>query len=351
MAHELSIEASRLQSFCSDLLVRTDVPANEAAILAEALVEADLAGIESHGVARLPDYLNRLRHGGIRSTMRVERVVDRAAIAVFDACQSIGHVAGHHTMKIAIDKAKGAGISFVTVRNANHYGAAGYFAKMALPHDMIGFTGTNGAARIPPYGGRVPLMGTNPFAVAIPAGEHLPIVADMASCVVARGKIILASKKNEPIPLGWAITSDGEETTDARAALAGAVLPFGGPKGSAIAMIVECLTGILAGAVPSRDIPDMRSDPSGPGQLSHYFGAIDIAAFGPVGAFKAQIDKMISRVKDNPCAKGVEEIFLPGEIELRRRQKGLEAGIPIASVTVEALKREGALCGLSGVLG
>jgi LDH2 family malate/lactate/ureidoglycolate dehydrogenase len=350
MTHDVTIQPPRLRSFCGNLLERTGVPTAEARILAEILVEADLEGIDSHGVARMPDYLNRLRHGGIRRVMRVEAVVDRAAIAVFDACQSIGHVAAQHIMNIAIKKAKVAGISFVTVRNSNHYGVAGYFAKMALANDMIGFTGTNAAARIPPYGGRTPLFGTNPFAVAIPAGKRLPVVADMASSVVARGKIILAAKKNQPIPCGWAINSEGEDTTDARSALEGAVLPFGGPKGSAIAMIIETLTSMLAGAMPSIDIPDMRSDPSGPGHISHYFGAIDIAAFGPVDLFKAQVDRMIKQVKEGPRAKGVEEIYVPGEIQSNCRQKRLEKGIPIADVTVQALEREGALCGVSGSL-
>ncbi|RKL63337.1 Ldh family oxidoreductase [Thermoanaerobacteraceae bacterium SP2] len=347
MADEVKfIQADILRDYCSQLLQKVGVPEDHSRIVADSLVEADLTGVESHGVTRMAVYMKRLRNGGINPVLELKTVMDGPGTAVVDACHSIGQVTSYKVMEMAIEKAKKVGISFISVKNSDHFGAAGYFAKMALPHNMIGFSGTNGAARMAPWGGREPLFGTNPFAMAIPAGKQLPIVADMASCVVARGKIILANKKKQPIPLGWAITKDGEDTTDAQEALKGTLLPFGGPKGSAIAIIVETLTGILAGSLMSSQLVDMASNPSTKNPVSHYFGAIDIAAFGPVEEFKEKVDQMILSVKRCAKAKNVTEIFLPGEIEERKKQKRLKEGIPVPRVILDELKREGEACGI-----
>ena len=283
----------------------------------------------------MANYLKRLRQGGVRPVFEMKTVMDGPSIGLFDACHSLGQVAAMRAMAVAIEKAKKTGISFISVRGSEHYGAAAYFAKMALADDMIGFTGTNSPPRTAPWGSRSPFLGTNPFAVAIPAGHQLPIIADMATCVVARGKIILANKKNQPIPLGWAIDKDGEDTTDAKAALQGCVLPFGGPKGSAIAMIIEVLTGVLAGSLLSMQVPDPANNPGKHMAVSHYFGAIHVAAFGSMEDFKATIDKMILDMKASPKAKGVEEIFMPGEIEARKKQVRSREGIPVSQVVLD----------------
>jgi LDH2 family malate/lactate/ureidoglycolate dehydrogenase len=325
------------------------MPANEADIIADTLVEADLTGVESHGVSRVASYLKKLRAGGACPALKLKTVVDGPGTGVYDAGNSMGAVAARKVMQIAIEKAKTVGIAFVTVINSSHYGTAGYFAKLALPHDMIGFTATNSVSQMAPWGGKDPFFGTNPFAMAIPADKQLPIIADMATSHVARGKILLAAKKNQPIPLGWARTKAGEDTTDAQAALLGTVLPFAGPKGYAIATLIEIMTGVLSGSVFGPRIAGMAQADS-PSRTSHCFMAIDIAAFGLVQEFKANVDKVILEIKDNPKANHVEEIFLPGEIEQRKKLQRLATGIPLPDVILEELKREGEVSGISYAL-
>jgi LDH2 family malate/lactate/ureidoglycolate dehydrogenase len=346
MAAEVSnVQANGLRDYCNQLLQKAGLPQDEAFIVADALVEADLAGIGSHGVSRMSVYLKKVRIGGVSPVPQFRAISDGPGTGIYDAGNGLGPIAGYRAMQVVIEKAKKVGLALVTVKNSNHFGIAAYFAKMALPHDMIGFSATNSLSTMAPWGAYVPYFGTNPFAVAVPAGQELPIVADMASSVVARGKIILASKKGEPIPPGWARTKDGEDTTDAKAALSGTVLPFGGPKGSAIATLVECLTGILAGSAFGRQIASLYQFET-PSRVSHCFGALDLAAFGPVEEFKDRIDQMIREIKSSPKAKNVSEIFLPGEIEARNKQERLIAGIPIGRVVLDELKRDGETSGV-----
>jgi LDH2 family malate/lactate/ureidoglycolate dehydrogenase len=335
------VQAEKLRRYCQDLFEKVGVPTDEAYRNADNLVDADLKGVESHGVSRMAVYLKRLRLGLVRPDARLEIISETPGTALIDACNSMGASGSYKVMEKAIEKAKTTGISFITVRNSNHYSAAAYFAQMALEHDMVGFTASNGPARVAPWGGKDPMFGTSPFAVAIPAGNRLPIIVDMATCVVARGKIILAAKKGEPIPLGWARNKDGEDTTNAKEALEGTVLPFGGPKGYAISTIIETLTGILAGSAFTNAINDLNADFENPSFTSHYFGAIKIAAFQDPTEFKDNMDKFIDSVKANPRGKDVAEIFLPGEIEQRMKIKRQAEGIPLADVTVGELKHEG----------
>lgn len=346
MSETTLVQAEQLKNYCALLFQKLGVPQEEALLNADSLIEADLTGVESHGVSRVPLYLKRLRLGLVRPSLELKTIIDMPSTAVIDACNSLGVSVSTKAMGTVIEKAKQNGIAFVTVKNSNHYGTAAYFAKMALEHNMIGFTGTNVPPCMAPWGGTVPYFGTNPIAVAIPAGKQLPIVVDMATSVVARGKIALAAKKNQPIPLGWARTIDGEDTTDAKAALEGALLPFAGPKGSAIATIIEVFSGILAGSIFTSQLVNFNTIFEGPAKVSHFFGAIDIKAFVAIEQFKDNIDQMVTEVKANPPAKGVNEIFLPGEIEWRSREKRLHEGIPLSPVIINELKNEGQIYGV-----
>jgi LDH2 family malate/lactate/ureidoglycolate dehydrogenase len=340
------VQADKLKRYCSSLFENGGMPKQDADVVADTLVEADLIGVESHGVSRVVSYLKKLRRGGVNPNLKLETIRDELGTGVYDAGNSMGAVAAKKVMDIAIEKAKKTGIAFVTVINSSHYGIAGYYAKLALPHDMIGFSATNSVSQMAPWGGRKPFFGTNPFAMAIPAGTQLPIIADMATSVVARGKIMLSAKMKEPIPMGWALTKDGEDTCDAQAALIGSVLPFAGPKGYAIATLIEVITGILSGSVFGPQITGMAIADR-PSRTSHCFMAIDVASFGPVRDFKSNIDKMILEIKGNPKAKDVEEIFLPGEIEQKKKMQRLTTGIPVLGVILEELKQEGETFGIS----
>jgi LDH2 family malate/lactate/ureidoglycolate dehydrogenase len=230
------------------------------------------------------------------------------------------------------------------VKNSNHYGTAGYYVEQAIKRGIIGFSATNGMARMAPWGGRHPFFGTNPFAVGVPADKELPIIVDMATSLVARGKIVIAAQNNQDIPLGWARDKEGEDTTDAKAAIVGTVLPFAGAKGSAIALLIDVMTGILSGSVYGPHIRDMYADFQNPTGTSHIFGAINIDAFIPAAGFRATVDAMIREVKSSTPAKNVEEIFLPGEIEQRRRAQRMVEGVPLTEPVYEDLRKEGEAC-------
>jgi LDH2 family malate/lactate/ureidoglycolate dehydrogenase len=320
------------------------MPAEEAYINAHTLVEADLTGIESHGTSRMPIYLKRIRSGAVRSQCLLTVAADHIATGVMDAGNSMGAYASYKVMQTVIARARTTGVAFFTLKNSNHYGTAAYFAKMALEHDMIGISATNSTARMAPWGGRDAYFGTNPFAVAVPAGKELPVVADMATSVVARGKIIIAAKKNQQIPPGWALNKNGENTTDPQEALAGTVLPFAGPKGSAIALLIDVLTGVLSGSAFGLKINDMYADFKQPTYTSHMFAAIDISKFSAVEQFKDNMDRMIREIKSSTPAENVAEIYLPGEIELRKKQQRLIEGIPFSEAVLHDLRNEGQLC-------
>lgn len=343
---EKLIPAKQLNDFCSRLFQTLGVPADEADVNADNLVEADLAGVESHGVSRMPIYLKRIRCGVVNPACSFKIVTEAAATAVIDAENSMGAAVSKKIMEMTIQKAKKSGMALCVVRNSNHYGMASYYTKMATSHGMIGMSATNGPPRMAPWGGRDPYFGTNPFAVSIPANQELPITADMATSVVARGKIIIAAKKNQTIPADWAMDRQGNFTTDPNEALVGTVLPFAGPKGSAIALLIDTMTGVLANSMFGKHLNDMYANFEEPSWTSHYFSAIDIAAFQPVTDFCDHMDQMIREIKANTKAANVQEIFLPGEIELRRRSERLANGVPISAVVFEDLKKEALVCGV-----
>lgn len=344
------VQAEPLRKYCAALFESVGMPKDEAYINADNLVDADLTGVESHGVSRMAIYLKRIRDGVVNPKCELKVVAEHPAVLVLDAKNSMGAVASSKAMQMAIKKARESGAAFVTVRNSNHFGTAAYYTKMALEHDMIGFSSTNGPARMAPWGGKDPYFGTNPFSIAVPAGKELPVVADMATSLVARGKIILAAKNNKEIPLGWAINKDGEETTNAKEALEGTVLPFGGPKGSAIALLIDVFCGILAGASFGPHIKDMYANFTEPTNTGHIFGAFDISKFIDKDIFKQNMDQMIREIKRSTPAKGVQEIFLPGEIELRKKQQRLKEGIPLSPAVIQELKEEGALANIPWIL-
>lgn len=335
------IQWEQLRTYCQKILENCGMPSDEAFIVADSLVEADLKGIESHGVSRMPIYTKRLEEGIVSKKCNLKIVAEHPGCMAIDACNSMGIVVGVRVMEMAMKKAKESGAAFVTVSHSNHFGAAAYFTKMALAEDMIAMAATNAPPNIAPWGGIKPYMGTNPFSAAIPAGKELPIIIDMAVSVVAQAKIIMAARKKEPIPLGWAINKYGEVTTDPEEALEGSVLPIGGPKGSAMAILIDILCGILSGAMFGPYLGNLWHDFSREQNIGHCFLVLDISKFTDVNVFKEKVDKMIRDIKQVPKAKGVEEIFLPGEIEYRKMVERKREGIPMSSIVYQDLKKLG----------
>ena len=332
------VNDKKLRDLCQKLFEAAGIPRNEALINADNLVDADLKGVSSHGATRMAVYLKRLRLGLVRPNVKIDIIHETPGTALVDVNNSMGAAASYKVMQMAIEKARKTGISFITVRNSNHFSAAAYYTQLAVKSNMIGFAGSNGPARVAPWGGKKPLFGTSPFSIAVPAGKHFPVIADMATSIVARGKIILAAKKGDSIPPGWARDKEGKDTTNAQDALAGTVLPFGGPKGYAISTIIEILTGILANSAYTTQINDLNADFEHATYTSHYFGAINIAAFGDIDNFKMRMDQFIDQVKNSPKGTEVNEIYLPGEIELRKKKYSLQNGIDLADVTIRELK-------------
>jgi len=250
-------------------------------------------------------------------------------------------------MEKAIERAGKTGIGAVVARNSSHFGAAAYYAAMALQHDMIGFATTSAGNRIAPIGGRTPVVGNNPLAWAIPSDQEQPILLDMAQSVVAAGKLGMAARKGERIPFGWALDPDGRPTDDPKAGSAGLLVPIGGPKGFGLAVVMDVLCGALSGAAFGRQLARTHR-PDAPSQIGHFFMAIDVGQFVPADQFKARVDQMIRDIKASEPAEGTRELFLPGEMEWNAKRARLERGIPMLTSIVDDLERLAADLGLEG---
>jgi len=306
------------------------VPNDQADIIAKVIVEADLRGIGSHGILRLPAYIRRVFAGTMTADTQLEVLRERGASLLLDAQCGFGQVAAVYAMEQALSKAEKYGTGFVAVRNAGHFGIASYYAMMALPRQMIGIISANSAPSMAAWGGTLPLLGTNPICVAIPTGEEVDIVLDMASSVVARGKIRLAVKKGDQIPTDWALDSQGLPTSDPNAAMQGTLLPIGGPKGYGLALVVDVLSGVLTGSNFGQYVATTL-DYDRKVSAGFVVQALDISAFTELDIFYKDIQSLIADIRNSPRAPGVERIYLPGEIEWLKQKEQEEKGIPVPS--------------------
>jgi L-2-hydroxycarboxylate dehydrogenase (NAD+) len=263
---------------------------------------------------------------------------ERGASLLVDAQCGFGQVAASYAMERAIDKAKEHGAAFVAVRNAGHFGIAAHYAMMALSHKMIGMVSANSAPSMAAWGGTIPLFGTNPICVAIPTGEEVDIVLDMASSVVARGKIRLAVKKGDKIPLNWALDAQGVPTSDPNAAMKGTLLPIGGPKGYGLALVVDILSGVLTGSNFGKDVA-VTTDFDRKVSAGFVVQALDISAFTEAGVFFKDIQSLIADIRNSPRAPSVERIYLPGEIEWLNQKEREEKGIPVSNSLLIELEK------------
>jgi LDH2 family malate/lactate/ureidoglycolate dehydrogenase len=339
------VPAQRLKDFAIATLIEVGVPRDEAEITADCLVDADLRGVYSHGIMRLPIYMHHLRKrgsGGIAPRPRITVVREGDAFTLLDGGNGLGPVVSAKAMDIAIKKAKTSASACVGVRNSNHNGAEAYYSMMALRHDMIGFCVSVGGKNIlAPWGGLTPLLGNNPFSFAIPAGEELPVVFDMACSVVARGWIVLAMKNNLEIPDGWAVNKDGEPTRNAKEAYEGLVLPVGAYKGYGLALMGCILGGVLTGAAIGSEVTDLYGDFDRNQNVGHFMWAISTEKFMPVREFKARMDRLIRELKSGRLMKQVEEIYLPGEREFQVKALNLRKGVPISIGVLKELNEMG----------
>ena len=344
---ETLVQASNLKGDVRAVCAALGLPEGDARVMADTLVEADLRNVHTHGVNALPGYARRLQGGGANPRPNVRVVKETSGVAVVDGDAGMGQVVAHFAMSRAIERARQNGIGAVAARNSSHFGAAAYYAAMALAHDMIGFATTSAGNRIAPIGGKTPVVGNNPLAWAIPAGREQPILLDMAQSVVAAGKLGMAARKGERIPLGWALDKDGKPTDDPRAGSAGLLVPIGGPKGFGLAVVMDVLAGALSGAALGRELARTHQ-PDQPSRIGHFFMAIDVGQLEDVATFKARIDKMIRDVKDSEPAEGTSELFMPGEMEWNAKRERLQRGIPLLTSIVDDLEKLAGELGLDG---
>lgn len=330
------VTAEALKKYAQCVLEKAGLKKEDAYLIADTLVEANLRGVDTHGIVRLPlYYLKRIKKGLINVNPNYLVLKRSTSTALIDADDGPGQVVTFQAMQLAVEMAKNSGVALVGIKNSSHFGMAAYFAMEALKEDMIGIAMTHADSRVTPFGASKAYLGTNPLAVAIPAEKHFPIVLDMATSATSMGSIILAAMQEREIPEGLAIDECGKVTTNPKKVAA--LLPAGGAKGSGLAIIIDVLCGILTGSNFGKHI-HRGDDFSKPEKLGHLVGAINIAFFCNPAKFKNRVDQMILEIKSLPPAPGVDEILLPGEREFKTREERLKKGIPIPQDLFEKLQ-------------
>jgi L-2-hydroxycarboxylate dehydrogenase (NAD+) len=311
---ERRFEASELEAFVARALTAVGLPATDAERVARLMILADLRGADGHGIFRLPQYVRRIRAGGMNVRPNIHIVQETAATALVDGDNGMGHLVMRFAAQVAIGKAERLGIGWVGVRQSNHAGPAALYATMPLERDMIGiYLAVGSANHMPPWGGIELLLSTNPIAFAIPAFEEPPIVLDIATSVAAYGKVKTKAQRGEPMPEGWMIDAFGRPLTDPKRAEEGFLLPIGDYKGYGLALVFGLLAGTLNGAALGRDVIDFNKDDTTPTNTGQVIVALDVARFSPVEVFKRNVDEVIRQMRNSKKMHGVEHIRLPGE--------------------------------------
>jgi len=329
--------AEKLRTWTEQVFQKIGVSRDDAALLTDSLIEANLRGVDTHGITRmLCTYVKRMQVGVVNPKTDLKVLREYPSTALIDCRNSIGQVASSVAMRMTIEKARTTGVAFVATTHSNHYGAAAYWAMMALPEGMIGFSSTNAPATVAPTGGRSAMLGTNPFAIAIPAGQEQPMVLDLATTVVARGRIMLYAKQDKALEPGWAYDEKGRPTTDPHAALKGLLAPIGGYKGYGISLAIDFLCGVLTGSKYGAHFPGFLADNlKDPTDVGSVFAAINVASFMDLPEFQARMDAAIREIKACDKAEGVTRIYIPGEIEMETKATRLAEGIPIPDAIVK----------------
>lgn len=344
----MNFKVGYLKDYTKKVLQNVGLSEVDSETVTASLIGANLRGVDSHGITRLPIYVERIRMGAVNPTPNVKVVEESDATLLIDGDNGMGQVVGKRAIELGVEKARKNGSVYIGVKHSNHFGTGAYFVQQGVKENMITYAMSNAPSTMAPWGGIVPYFGTNPYAFGIPAGKHNPIVLDMATSVVARGKIISAAQEGKDIPEGWAIDKEGLPTTNAQTALEGSVLPFAGPKGYSISLMIDIMSGVLTGAGFGPHINNIYGEYNDkPQNVGHFFQLIDVSRFMPAEQFTQRVDQMIDEIKSSPKATGVNEIFLPGEIEFNNEKNRLIEGINLSQEVYAELKRAGELCGVN----
>ncbi len=359
---EKKFSYQQLIDFAQAIFIKIGTTEQDAFTAAKALIAADIRGIDSHGVARLSGYVRLWEAKRVNATPQIKIVHETPSTAVVDGDSGLGLVVAPFAMRVALDKAKAVGTGWVSVKGSNHFGIAGYHAMMALPEDMIGIAMTNASAIVAPTFSITRMLGTNPIAVAIPAGKEFPFVADFATTTAANGKLELLQRINKDTPSGWVQDKDGLPSNNANELKqGGALLPLGSDrehsshKGYALGSIVDIFSGVLSGANYGPWVPPfpayipMPSFMPGDG-IGHFFGAMRIDAFRTATEFKAEMDQWIQAFRAAKPIAGQEKVLIPGDPEREMEAIRMQEGIPIVDVVVSDLQQLGQRFGIDFVV-
>ena len=331
---EIRVDADALKKFTTEVFTCAGMPPEDAAIEAEVLVWANLRGVDSHGVLRIPWYLDNVDKGWMNPRPHVEILKETPAVLYIEADRAFGPVVTTMAMKRVIEKASTVGIGWALLRNVTHQGAMAYYTLMAVEKKMAGIAIVCSPPNMAPYGAKAAGVHNSPIAIGVPAGQYPPLLLDMATSIVAGGKLEVALDKGIPLGAGWTLDSDGNPTTDPQRARI--LLPSGGPKGSGLALMFQCLTSLMANN--PLIAPTLRGENKGHVQNS-VVAAIDISLFTEVETFQAEVDETIKSLKALPKADGYDEILMPGEPEQKALDDRTRNGIPLPPGTIERLRK------------
>jgi len=336
-------QAVELEQFCKELFSRLELSDEDATVAADSLVRADLEGNSSHGISRLPIYAKRIREGRIAAQPDI-RMQHHGNVLHVDGGNGLGQVVCTRSIGEAIPVARDTGISAVLIRNSNHFGTAAYYCQLACERGLALIATTNSPPGIAPWGGKKAYLGTNPIAFGFPSRTDSHVIVDMSSSIVARGNIILANKQNKVIPEGWAINEEGLPTTDAAAALRGAVLPLGGAKGYALALAVELMSAVLTGAAFGPRVGNLYQDGHPPAGVGHSFILLNISRWMKLDDYYEQLELFLKEIKEIPLAKNADEILIPGERRHRTYLHNKRMGIVLSEEVVNELNELAVSC-------
>jgi LDH2 family malate/lactate/ureidoglycolate dehydrogenase len=355
---EKTFQYEQLYAFTNAVFAGMGCSIEHAEIATKVLLSADLRGIDSHGVARLSGYVRLWQAGRINSKPAIKIIHETPSTAVVDGDQGLGLVVAPFAMEIAMQKAAAVGTGWVAVQNSNHFGIAGYHAMMALENEMIGMAMTNASALVAPTFSVEKMLGTNPIAVAIPAQEQPPFVADFATTTAANGKLEILQRKGQDAPIGWVQDHNGNASADANILKKeGSLLPLGSDrehgshKGYALGSIVDIFSAVLSGAAYGPWVPPfpayipMPENMPGKG-LGHFLGAMRVDAFRPADEFKSHMDHWINRFRNAQPIQGKEKVLIPGDPEREMELERMKTGIPLLAVVIEDLQKTGEIFGI-----
>jgi len=328
----VKVSAKQAQDFCAECFEKFGVPKEDAENIADNLVLANLRGVDSHGIIRIPYYIEGIRKGFVQPRSDIRVVEESSSITLLDGGNGLGIPVATKATDLAIDKAKSTGVGMVGVRNLGHVGMLAYYIKRVVERSFIGFACVNAPAVMAPWGGRERIFGTNPMCIGFPMDEGRAITLDMATSVMAHFKIKVASLRGKKIPEGVALDRQGRPTTDPKEAFEGVLLPFGGYKGYGLVLAIEVLTSALLGALQSKYIELHPSTQGG-----FFISVIDVSRFRNYEEYKKDVLHLVDMVKSSTLAEDVKEILIPGEVEEREAEKRQRDGIPIEDATWKEL--------------